>query len=127
MELLSCCWKLVSFQFAVAVDGNWSDWNDWSDCPVTCGGGVQNRSRTCTNPSPQFGGAPCPGESDETRSCNEEPCPSKIMFFSHNNFAWIGGSVYLGMTILVQVMNRCGPTPLVKTAWNEAGPFNRLL
>ena len=59
------------------VDGNWSDWKDWSDCPVTCGGGAQERSRTCTNPPPQFGGKPCPGESEETRSCNEDPCPSK--------------------------------------------------
>ncbi|XP_020632435.1 coadhesin-like isoform X1 [Orbicella faveolata] len=57
------------------VDGNWSDWKDWSDCPVTCGGGVQNRSRTCTNPPPAFGGESCPGESDETRACNEDPCP----------------------------------------------------
>ena len=58
-----------------SVDGNWSDWNDWSECPVTCGGGVQNRSRTCTNPPPAFGGNSCPGESDETRPCNEKPCP----------------------------------------------------
>ena len=60
------------------VDGNWSDWNDWSDCPVTCGGGVQERSRTCTNPPAQFGGKPCPGESEETRACNEDPCPSTL-------------------------------------------------
>ncbi|XP_022779250.1 collagen alpha-1(I) chain-like [Stylophora pistillata] len=57
------------------VDGNWSDWKDWSNCPVTCGGGVQNRSRTCTNPPARFGGKPCPGESDETKACNEDPCP----------------------------------------------------
>jgi len=63
------------------VDGNWSDWKDWSNCPVTCGGGVQNRSRTCTNPPPAFGGESCPGESDETRACNEDPCPSKIFAF----------------------------------------------
>lgn len=62
-----------------SVDGNWSDWKDWSDCPVTCGGGVQNRSRTCTNPPAQFGGKPCPGESDETRVCNEDPCPGKFL------------------------------------------------
>ena len=64
------------------VDGNWSDWNDWSDCPVTCGGGVQNRSRTCTSPPPAFGGRPCPGESDETRPCNERPCPGKENTFA---------------------------------------------
>ena len=58
-------------------DGNWADWKDWSDCPVTCGGGVQERSRTCTNPPPTFGGKECSGESEETRSCNEDPCPSK--------------------------------------------------
>ena len=60
------------------VDGNWSDWNDWSDCPVTCGGGVQERSRTCTNPPAQFGGKPCPGVSEETRACNEDPCPCAL-------------------------------------------------
>ena len=58
------------------VDGNWSDWEDWSDCPVTCGGGVQERTRTCTNPPPAFGGESCPGEGEETRACNEDPCPS---------------------------------------------------
>ena len=37
---------------------------------------MQNRSRTCINPPPAFGGKSCPGESDETRACNEDPCPS---------------------------------------------------
>ena len=58
------------------VDGNWSDWEDWSDCPVTCGGGVQERTMTCINPPPAFGGESCPGEGEETRACNEDPCPS---------------------------------------------------
>lgn len=65
----------------VVVDGNWSEWKDWGDCPVTCDGGVQNRSRTCTNPPPSFGGESCPGESDESRACNEDPCPSKMFAF----------------------------------------------
>ena len=68
----------ISNIICFTVDGNWSEWSDWDACPVTCGGGVQNRSRTCTNPPPAFGGMPCPGESDETRSCNEDPCPGKL-------------------------------------------------
>ena len=71
-----------NFDVLSSVDGNWSDWNDWSDCPVTCGGGVQNRSRTCTSPPPAFGGRSCPGESDELRSCNARPCPGKENTFA---------------------------------------------
>ena len=40
---------------------------------------MQNRSRTCSNPPPAFGGESCPGENDETRAYNEDPCPSKII------------------------------------------------
>ena len=71
----------VTKPIASLVDGNWSDWDDWSDCPVTCGGGVQERTRTCTNPPAQFGGEPCPGESEETRPCKENPCPSNFVIF----------------------------------------------
>jgi len=34
-------------------------WNAWSTCSVSCGGGIQ--SRTCNNPPPSNGGAPCVG------------------------------------------------------------------
>ena len=81
------------------VDGNWSEWNDWATCSVTCGGGVQNRSRTCTNPPPAFGGEPCQGESDETRTCNEDPCPGKV-----NNFRQICFVVSRHLNITLQVL-----------------------
>ena len=70
--------ELISF----AVHGNWTDWGDWNPCSVTCAGGTQSRSRTCTNPPPRNGGRECSGESEDVQSCNEMPCPSKYFFFS---------------------------------------------
>ena len=63
-----------------AVHGNWTDWEAWNLCSVTCAGGTQSRSRTCTNPPPRNGGRGCSGESKDVRSCNENPCPSKYLF-----------------------------------------------
>jgi len=57
------------------VDGQWSDWMPWGDCSVTCGGGSQSRSRTCTNPVPANGGKDCVGDSVDTRDCSTGNCP----------------------------------------------------
>ena len=59
-----------------AIDGNYTQWTEWSDCGVTCGSGVQNRSRSCTNPTPQYDGKSCEdvGPADETKECNKNPC-----------------------------------------------------
>ncbi|XP_048584029.1 A disintegrin and metalloproteinase with thrombospondin motifs 7 [Nematostella vectensis] len=59
------------------VDGQWSDWGEYSACTVTCGFGVQHRVRTCTNPSPQFGGKDCVGtHKGEWRICKKQTCPN---------------------------------------------------
>mgnify|MGYP001218478592 CR=1 FL=1 len=60
------------------IDGNWGDWSGWSNCPVSCGGSTQNKSRLCNNPKPENGGKNCSTEisSDfEIQRCNETPCP----------------------------------------------------
>ncbi|XP_032232433.1 A disintegrin and metalloproteinase with thrombospondin motifs 16 [Nematostella vectensis] len=60
------------------INGGWSNWSaDYSTCSYTCGGGVQWKTRTCTNPKPSRGGADCVGSSKgEYRICNPEACPS---------------------------------------------------
>ena len=39
---------------------------------------METRIRTCTNPPPAFGGQSCPGVDEESRPCNEKPCPGNI-------------------------------------------------
>ena len=66
---------LISYEI---VNGGWGEWSSWQDCPVSCDGGTQERSRVCNNPEPDFGGDDCTldGSSDlETQACNENPCP----------------------------------------------------
>ncbi|XP_059140117.1 uncharacterized protein LOC131928191 [Physella acuta] len=57
------------------VNGGWASWTQWSVCPVTCGGGVTSRYRTCNNPSPDPSGLPCSGNASETKACYEDHCP----------------------------------------------------
>lgn len=59
------------------VDGMWSAWSEFGACPVTCGGGTQERTRECTNPAPEFGGADCAGDAVEGQDCGTDPCPGK--------------------------------------------------
>lgn len=59
------------------IDGGWSDWQDTQSCTQTCGGGVQWKTRSCTNPVPQNGGKFCEGSDKGFWSmCNTQPCPS---------------------------------------------------
>ena len=50
------------------VNGGWS--NSWSACSASCNGGT--RTRSCNNPAPAFGGAPCSGSDSE--ACNPQAC-----------------------------------------------------
>ena len=67
----------INHYFNNSVDGGWSE-PEWSKCSKACGGGTQNRARTCNNPAPDHGGNDCQGESTETQDCNTEDCPGII-------------------------------------------------
>lgn len=57
------------------VDGGWSVWSQWNSCSKSCGTGLQQRSRNCTQPAPMHNGKPCEGEPWENRPCNVHACP----------------------------------------------------
>ena len=64
--------------------GGYTYWSEWSACSKTCDGGVKNRKRSCTNPSPSNGGQTCVdqglGPAEETAACYEDHCPSKLKY-----------------------------------------------
>lgn len=64
--------KMIFFVFP--VNGVWSSWSDWSDCSLTCNNGTRSRRRTCTNPSPRYGGEYCIGISQTIKTCINEAC-----------------------------------------------------
>ena len=71
--------EVVFLFFYPGVDGGFSRWSFWSDCSVTCGEGIQTRTRTCTNPPPQGPyGDDCDGELKQTRPCNDGTCTENI-------------------------------------------------
>ncbi|XP_078382401.1 uncharacterized protein LOC144665100 [Oculina patagonica] len=61
----------------VLVHGGYSQWSSWSQCSQSCGGGMQHRNRSCTNPPPANGGRDCSrlGRATELRKCNTFGCP----------------------------------------------------
>ncbi|XP_069111060.1 coadhesin-like [Argopecten irradians] len=76
------------------IDGRWSEFDEWmpTACSTSCGGGEQSlsRSRTCTNPSPQYNGKDCEGVDMETKieECNRQPCPIDGAWCEFNELSW---------------------------------------
>ena len=48
-------------------------------CSAECGPGSTTRTRTCTNPKPEYGGKNCTvqglGKATEIKDCQVKPCP----------------------------------------------------
>lgn len=77
----------VNSSLLLLVDGDWTAWSQFSSCFYICGSSQSNRTRTCTNPSPQYGGKTCSGDASESQTCTGT-CASKILvifFFTFFN------------------------------------------
>jgi len=101
------------------VNGNWGDFRAYSACSRSCGGGFKVRTRTCNNPAPSNGGAPCAGSNVERVPCNPAACPDNVIEvqFEHYIGACVNGSnmlpVYLDHTI-EECKQRCKLNPACK-------------
>ena len=66
----SCC---------TMVSGGWADWGEWKDCicDYDTGEGTWSRSKSCSNPTPDCGGAECEGDGTEVDTCSDQCCSSQ--------------------------------------------------
>ncbi|XP_071100024.1 SCO-spondin-like isoform X1 [Haliotis cracherodii] len=98
---------------ACPIDGGYTPWGEWAipACPATCGISVNRtvtRRRFCTNPPPQFNGAPCVGDPTETeiRSCNLQNCPGDGFYTQWNSWEIPSCGVTCGFTLTRTVTRR---------------------
>ncbi|XP_053374771.1 cell migration-inducing and hyaluronan-binding protein-like [Mercenaria mercenaria] len=56
------------------VNGKYTSWSEWSACTKTCGGGVQYKTRECSNPMPEGGGGGCLSDHIKSRDCSKQSC-----------------------------------------------------
>jgi hypothetical protein len=70
--IIACFFSTLTKACCIVGNGGWSNWTMNSTCSVTCGGGIQLYTRSCTNPSPNEIGTSCVGESYYEEVCNTE-------------------------------------------------------
>ena len=70
-------------------DGGYTSWSEFTTCSKSCGRGATQRTRTCSNPVPQFGGRNCSrfGLAIEKRECYLAPCPIDGGYAEWSNFS----------------------------------------
>ena len=82
-----------------AIDCLMGAWTGWSDCSLTCGGGLNKRTRPIAVQS-AFGGKTC-DSGEQVQSCNVDACPVDCVVGAWTTFSKCSVS--------------CGPTGGIKT------------
>ena len=93
------------------INGNYSEWSTFTSCTLTCGGGKKYRIRTCTRPSPQYGGRNCSGLGPEREDvdCNTNPCPIDGGYSEWSDFSPCSASCNSGTETRTRMCNQPKP------------------
>ena len=78
-EGLTFEFHLFVTQIIFVVPCEWDEWGEWGTCSKTCGGGLETRTRKIKQRE-AFGGAPCVGNTTESRPCAMNECPGRCIF-----------------------------------------------
>ncbi|XP_035915118.1 netrin receptor unc-5-like [Anopheles stephensi] len=92
-------------ELIVYVNGGWSQWSTWLEC--RCPGKPaqgRKRTRTCSDPIPLYGGAPCVGPNQQ-KTVDCVTCPEDTQIITPNGFEdnafvrrWSGWSAWSSCT-----------------------------
>ncbi|XP_077999766.1 coadhesin-like [Glandiceps talaboti] len=82
------------------IDGSWTTWSSWQSCDVTCGVGNEIRTRSCTDPVPQYDGQDCEqGDDFQGRPCFLPPCPIDGMWYQWGSWSDCSTTCGLGQRV----------------------------
>ena len=76
------------FLIFIIFSTGWNPWGDWTSCSSSCGGGKQERRRTCNSKPGHMHhhtstSKPCPSYNIEQRMCNSFDCKGKHLYPYH--------------------------------------------
>jgi hypothetical protein len=80
-----------------------SEWSNWSTCNTSCGGGIQQKTRTI-NVTNMYGGKECPSLT-ETQTCNTQNCPIDCQVSDWSEWSMCNASCGNGTQIKTRTIN----------------------